>query len=231
MDVIPIKVPIEIYDAKQQKLQQAEVSIEDNCPMCHKAGKPVFANGCMVRSFNEDEKPQIFTVWYCTNCKKYYVSLYHMKTNLLNVEKDTLYPYPTEISEDTIPQDIKDMYPDFTKIYSEACECERNNLMRIAGTGYRKALEFLVKDYLQLEQNLTKEEIGECRLEKCCKKIEFETIREFANAAKWLGNDETHYVVKHPDYDITQMKAFLVSLISCIHTKHELDKAKELLNS
>lgn len=69
MDVIPIKVPIEIYDAKQQKLQQAEVSIEDNCPMCHKAGKPVFANGCMVRSFNEDEKPQIFTVWYCTNCK------------------------------------------------------------------------------------------------------------------------------------------------------------------
>ena len=40
MDVIPIKVPIEIYDAKQQKLQQAEVSIEDNCPMCHKAGKP-----------------------------------------------------------------------------------------------------------------------------------------------------------------------------------------------
>ena len=80
-------------------------------------------------------------------------------------------------------------------------------------------------------RNLTKEEIGECRLEKCCKKIEFETIREFANAATWLGNDETHYVVKHPDYDITQMKAFLVSLISCIHTKHELDKAKELLNS
>jgi len=169
MDVIPMKISIEIYDMKQSKLQQAEVPIEKNCPMCHKAGKPEFANGCMVRSFNEGEKPQIFTVWYCTNCNRYYVSLYHMKVNLGNVEKDILYPYPTEINENSIPQDIKDMYPDFTQIYSEACECERNNLMHIAGTGYRKALEFLVKDYLQLEQNLTKEEIGECRLEKCCK--------------------------------------------------------------
>ena len=37
-----MKVPIEIYDIKQQKLKQAEVPIEDNCPICHKAGKLEF---------------------------------------------------------------------------------------------------------------------------------------------------------------------------------------------
>lgn len=226
-----MKISIELFDFKTSSMKSAEVPIEDCCPMCHKTGKPEYANGCLVRSFNEQEKPMLFVVWYCTNCKKYYVSLYHMRTSLSNVEKDILYPYPTELNEEYIPQDIKDMYPDFSQIYSEACECERNNLLRVAGTGYRKALEFLVKDYLQLEQGLTKEEIGECRLEKCCKKIEFEDIRNFANAATWLGNDETHYTVKHPDYDIKQMKAFLICLITCIHTKHELDKAKELLNS
>ena len=129
-----------------------------------------------------------------------------------------------------LPPGWSRLYPDFSKIFSEASECEKQGLFTIAGTGYRKALEFLVKDYLQKEQNLTKEAIGECRLEKCCQKIEFEPIQKLANAATWLGNDETHYVVKHPEYDIDQMKSFLYALISSIHNKYELEKAEELLN-
>lgn len=228
-----MKLEVKLFDSKQIENSKIEtkVQIGDNCPMCHKAGKPEYANGCLIRSFNEGEKPQAFIVWYCTNCKRYYVSLYHMNTGLQDMELDTLYPYPVEIDEQSLPQDIKEKYPDFIKVYSESCECEKQNLLTIAGAGYRKALEFLVKDYLQKEQHLTKEEVGDCRLEKCCKKIDFEIIRELANAATWLGNDETHYTVKHPEYDLKQMKAFLIALISSIHNKHELDKAKELLNS
>ena len=227
-----MNVDIKLFDSEQ--IEDAKVStsveIESTCPICHKAGKPEYANGCLIRSFNEKEKPLLFTVWYCTNCKQYYVSLYHMKSSLKNVEKDVRYPYPKEIEEGLIPQDVKDKYPDFSKIFSEASKCEKQGLFTIAGTGYRKALEFLVKDYLQKEQNLTKEAIGECRLEKCCQKIEFEPIQKLANAATWLGNDETHYVVKHPEYDIDQMKSFLYALISSIHNKYELEKAEELLN-
>lgn len=227
-----MKIDIKVFDSKQISDSKIEtkVQIEDNCPICHKAGKPEYANGCLIRSFNEGEKPQVFVVWYCTNCKRYYISLYHMKSNLQDVELDTLYPYPKEFDEQTLPQDIKDEYPDFTKIYSEACECDKQGLLTIAGTGYRKALEFLVKDYLQQEQRLNQKDIGDCRLEKCCKKIDIEFIRDLANAATWLGNDETHYIVKHPEYDLQQMKAFLTALISSIHNKHELDKAKILLS-
>lgn len=227
-----MEIEIKLFDSKQLEETKvvASVEIEQTCPICHKAGKPEYANGCIVRSFNKDEKPLLFTVWYCTNCKKYYVSLYHMINGLKNVEKDSQYPYPKEVEENSIPQDIKDKYPDFTRIFSEACECERLGLLSIAGTGYRKALEFLVKDYLQQEQGLTKESIGECRLEKCCQKIEFEPIRKLSNAVTWLGNDETHYVVKHPEYDINEMKGFLDALISSIHNKYKLEKAEELLN-
>lgn len=227
-----MNLDIKLFDSKQLKDANvsASVSLEQVCPICHKSGRPEYANGCLVRSFNKDEKPLLFTIWYCTNCKKYYVSLHHMKSSLKEVEKDAQFPYPREIEENSIPQDVKDKYPDFTKIFSEASECERLGLLSIAGTGYRKALEFLVKDYLQQEQGLAKEDVGECRLEKCCQKIEFEPIQKLSNAATWLGNDETHYIVKHPEYDIVQMKGFLNALISSIHNKYELEKAEKLLN-
>lgn len=227
-----MKIELKLFDENQilETKVTTSVEIEDVCPMCHKAGKPEYANGCLIRSFNNGEKPLIFVVWYCTHCKRYYVSLYHMKSSLQNTELDTLYPYPKEFDEQTVPQKVKETYPNFYKIYAEACECERQGLLSISGTGYRKALEFLVKDYLQKEQHLSETEVGDCRLEKCCKKIEFEDIRILANAATWLGNDETHYIVKHPEQDLKQMKKFLIALISSINNKYEISKAKELLN-
>lgn len=209
--------------------RQVTVEMELECPLCHKSGNPEYASGCIVKSFNNDEKPMIFTVWYCTSCKQYYVSMYHMMTNLQDTKLDASYPYPKNYDENTIPYYIKEKYPNFSKIYSESCECERMGLNRVAGTGYRKALEFLIKDYLQNEQGLSENDVKDCRLETCCKKIELEDISNLANAATWLGNDETHYTVKHPEYDLTHLKSFLNALISSIHNKHEVNKAKILL--
>ena len=37
----------------------------------------------------------------------------------------------------------------FLTIYNQSLSAEDNNLDQIAGIGYRKALEFLIKDYLK----------------------------------------------------------------------------------
>lgn len=211
-----------------------EVPEVNTCPNCNIATSPTFVDGFYMKH-PDFEVNYCYIVLYCPRCSSLYTARYFDGSAVYGSPLNNLFldsVFPKTANKISFSDNIKEISPEFVSLYNQAAEAEKQDEIKgLAGLGYRKSLEFLVKDYLQLEQNLTKEEIGECRLEKCCKKIEFETIREFANAATWLGNDETHYVVKHPDYDITQMKAFLVSLISCIHTKHELDKAKELLNS
>ena len=43
---------------------------------------------------------------------------------------------------------ISELSPNFCEIYNQAYIAEQTNLMQICGTGYRKSLEFLIKDYL-----------------------------------------------------------------------------------
>ena len=45
-------------------------------------------------------------------------------------------------------KEIEELSPDFVKIYGEAEFAEQENLGEICGVGYRKGLEFVIKDYL-----------------------------------------------------------------------------------
>lgn len=55
------------------------------------------------------------------------------------------YPAPVRVKD--FSQEIKDLSPNFVKIYHQAEQAENTGLSDICGLGYRKALEFLVKDY------------------------------------------------------------------------------------
>ena len=60
--------------------------------------------------------------------------------------------------EPDIPQKIKEISPSFVVVYTQASFSEQMNLKEICGMAYRKALEFLVKDFLihkSLKLNLT----------------------------------------------------------------------------
>jgi hypothetical protein len=57
---------------------------------------------------------------------------------LTNVE-----PYIVEAPN--IPKELIDLSPNFEEIYSQAYLAEKYDLNQIAGVGYRKALEFLIK--------------------------------------------------------------------------------------
>src|SRR3979490_907072 len=49
-----------------------------------------------------------------------------------------------------VPQSatISKISPDFCAIYAQAEEVDQRGLVLVAGPGYRKALEFLIKDYI-----------------------------------------------------------------------------------
>jgi len=110
--------------------------------------------------------------------------------------------------------------PDFCAIYEEAFKAEQCGLLLVAGPGYRKALEFLIKDYIigrLTETDAEKLALEKAKAEKtllgtCIKDyVKSEQIKEIAKRAAWLGNDETHYVRKWEDKDLKDLKK-LISL-------------------
>ena len=100
---------------------------------------------------------------------------------------------------------------------------------KICGIGYRKALEFLIKDYLKYhiteDSNYTIQQVESTALRNCIKQwIENPKIKMVAEKATILGNDETHYVKRWGDKDITDLKALIKLTLNYIQM--ELDYIK-----
>lgn len=94
-------------------------------------------------------------------------------------------------------QIIKDVSSSFESIYNQAFCADQMSLDQICGPGYRKALEYLIKDYLMLEieDEEQKSKIKNKFLGTCIQEdVVDERIKAVAKRALWLGNDVTHYV-------------------------------------
>lgn len=112
-----------------------------------------------------------------------------------------------------IPERLKKLSPTFASVMEEATAGEYFGLKLIAGPGYRKALEFLVKDFIVSRADklgTTKEEIVGLPLAKCIAKFVSDPLtKKVAEKATWLGNDETHYVRVWNEKDIEDLKRLL----------------------
>lgn len=112
---------------------------------------------------------------------------------------------------------IETLSKEFTVIYNQALEAETMGLDRIAGIGYRKALEFLVKDFCHHLHPDAAERILKMPLNQCIKDyVDDLRIKTLAEKAAWIGNDETHYIREHEDRDINDMKRFIDAMVHFI---------------
>ena len=53
--------------------------------------------------------------------------------------------------------------------------------------------------------------------------------RILALASKNIGNDKTHYIVKHPDYTLDDLRAYIQSAESFINDKLETLDAEKIV--
>jgi len=122
-------------------------------------------------------------------------------------------------------KEINEVSQQFVKIYGESEFAEQENLNEICGVGYRKALEFLIKDYLIKKFSGKEEEIKKKSLGDCIKElIDNPRIKEIAKRATWLGNDETHYFKKWEDRDLSDLKKLINMVVHFISMELEADK-------
>jgi hypothetical protein len=173
------------------------VSKSIKCPYCQSYIIPRYIG--FVFAFDQTT----WNVWMkCTNpnCERIFTAHYNPGLEEYNTYQELA------VAEKKFDDCIKTISPSFVNIYNQAYKAEQVRLGEICGIGYRKALEFLIKDYLTSLHPDKKEEFRKEALGICINKIDNSSIKELARRATWLGNDETHYIRKWENRDIQDLK-------------------------
>jgi hypothetical protein len=181
--------------------------------MCHSAIQPIDPEWAFL---NEGYYDGVERVLRCPSrfCQRLFIARYGRRTN--GNYYHLVGCYPTEILDCVFSPELKAISPDYCDIYNEAHKAEQLQLLLVCGPGYRKALEFLIKDYVSRLHPLPeeKEKIEKMPLMACIKDYVTDSrIKNTAERAAWLGNDETHYVRKWEDKDLKDLKKFI--LLTC----------------
>jgi hypothetical protein len=162
-------------------------------------------------------------VYRCTRnvCSRLFISTYRRLTSQgTDMIRDFRFisSMPISATKPEVPDEVEQVSPSFYDVYLQAHLAEVYDLNEIAGVGYRKALEFLIKDYCILNYEEATENIKSLQLAKVIGQyVEDANIKACAKRAVWLGNDETHYVKKWGDKDINDLKILIKLTIGWVH--------------
>ena len=201
--------------------------LPNTCPRCGKGMAPNVHSSDLSH-----ERNRIAFILSCPICEQFFFSTHAIQKDtddtLLSVIESVL---PHEKSQSSIPEMLRQDYPYFYQIYGQAAEAEAHGLNEISGMAYRKALEILVKQYL-IKKNPTEESfILKEPLGASIERISFDKIRNLAKAISWIGNDQTHIIQKHPDYNVSEMKTFMQALCFLVASEYVADTASAFVSS
>lgn len=185
-----------------------KIRFPDVCPVCHKQVYPKFIYG----HFDSTDRNGITCLFSCS-CGNIFMSKYE------NEHYDNAARYigsvPDGFDEIEFSDGISKLSPNFVKIYNQAAHAETLDLNLICGMGYRKAIEYLVKDFCVSKSPADKDKILGENLASSVNRLDNPGLHDLAKACKDLGNDETHVIVKY-DEGLPELKNYISGLISYI---------------
>ena len=222
-----------------------EVPAPSICPCCGCALtqnlSPIMA---INNSISHNTECDVYSTYRCTSCNHLFGILSHHVPNpekTLNekyedIEKENLeyscdivaeYPYAKNTT--IFCDEIKNLSSNFVEIYRQAEIAEKENLDQICGMGYRKALEFLVTDYIHYKNKDTEINDDMTLGAKINTYIDDQRIKELSKKSAWLGNDATHVINKHPELNtIESIKKFINALVHFIKSDLAYEEALNL---
>ena len=204
--------------------QQSRYKVDEitYCPICHCSIKPIVLQAMLF----DEEQSGISVHYLCPNCNVPFITVYLKKDYLYYARSETVYEIKFAAPQNFQPRDfsgyIQSVSSNFIEIYNQALEAEIHDLDQITGPGYRKALEFLIKDFIVKEQAVESEKpieeqdkaltsinVEKANLGDCIKSLNDQNLIITASRAAWLGNDQVHYTKKFEDFDIEHLKKFI----------------------
>lgn len=216
-------VTADFIDTSVDEKLTLEIIDPEECPVCSAAWIPNFLRAVCI---SQGDDQRVEAVYSCPKCYRISIGMYFGDVfdgfKLMRV-------FPKTPLSQPFSDEIKALSPDFVKIYNEALSAESYELMELAGIGYRKATEFLVKDFAisinpEEKEKIIKDSLGHC-IETY---IKTPKINNWIKSAVWLGNDQTHYENKHKDMGVEEIKILLkasVNYIDCYINSEKLSSS------
>ena len=137
------------YKDLNGKLLNVKFETPDECPMCHGIIEPVYITG----NYDDVEHKRFSVFCYCKRCKNTFISRYTVSDHYEYKQPYNYYSSNLETSVPVgfepvkMPEHVSNLSKRFVTIYNQAAQAEALELDEICGSGYRKSLEILVKDY------------------------------------------------------------------------------------
>ena len=188
--------------------------VPDACPVCHHNVCPTKI-GVNVINFGGNSEKVVEIIYRCPNqrCQCAFIAIFVQMRDRYAVlgDKCRLRKLePVNPKNPEVAEEIKEVSPNYAQILGQGAAAEGYGLDQIAGVGYRKALEFLVKDFAISRNRGKDDEIKNARLGNVIETYVGDAqVKQCAKLAAWLGNDETHYLRKWEEKDITDLKRLI----------------------
>lgn len=206
-----------------------EYDVPSKCPLCQTTYtlKPV-----SVMHYVRDRYFDTFALFHCPVCNDAFIEKAMFIPSLgENMDKALSMLYPNDSATTAFPEHILQISPQFVEIYHQAEKAEKEGLVDICGMAYRKALEFLVKDYLLSIKAADETSIIASSLGQCINNyINHPKIKSLAKYSSWIGNDESHYYRHHEDRSYLDLKRYITSIIYYIESESNLSEVESLLS-
>lgn len=178
-----------------------KIKIPDTCPHCGNIMEPIIFH----YYFDNSIQHSIYTC-QCTvqSCHKNFVLEYNPISVLIDYRYDGF-------QKPTISKNIKKLSPIFEATFTEASIAEAKHLNNISGLAFRKAFEFLVKDFAIYQNEHDTEKIRTNSLNNVIDMYykDMPKIKELLHITRKIGNDETHYYRNFDEVDISDLKKLI----------------------
>lgn len=186
--------------------------LPDECPICHKKIVPdLFCPA--FETFGQ--RLEVFCRCSNSKCLRSFISLYTLDAGLSRAgtaHYRFVRSFPIEPTGKAVAATIAELSPSFVGIWAQAQLAEDYGLDEIAGPGFRKALEFLLKDYAisQVTDDQDKSRIRAIPLQSVIKNyLSGDRLPVVSSRAAWLGNDETHYEKRWVGKNLQDLKKLI----------------------
>lgn len=200
-------------------------TLPDRCPQCHTAVHPK-----LVSQHISSNKSEAYLTCLCTNrkCLRPFIATYRRRS-LHGNDYSFTSARPRTKERSTFPQSVVEISPSFCEIYGQVESAAAEDLDQLVGIGLRKALEFLIKDFSKSQHPGEEDLIERMQLAKCIDNyVADQNVLQCAKRAAWIGNDETHYIRKWNDKDVSDLQLLVRLTVNWIDnhllTKKYLDE-------
>lgn len=179
------------------------VNLPAACPICHRHSE--FKQAVADTIGTAGDFQIVFRCGY-QSCRKFFICSFAQS----GISGTFIGVAPLKPSVGKFSDAIQALSPVFVSTFAEAAEAGCLGLQQIAGPGYRKAFEFLIKDYAK---SLAPDKAGEIETNFSGAVVDNyiadERIQAVAKRSLWLGNDETHYLRKWEEHDVDDLIALI----------------------